>query len=364
MKGYEEIAAALRDATGPVRVVGAKTKIGWGRPVEHQEVSTAGLDQVLEHNEGDLTAVLQAGVPLWRAQQQFAASGQMLALDPPGHLGETTIGGIVAAGDSGPLRHRYGAARDLVLGMTVALPDGSVARSGGKVIKNVAGYDLPKLFAGSFGTLGAILELSVRLHPKQPTVFLGATADDPEALAAAASTLAHSRLEAQALDVAWWGGQGGVLVEFAGAEALPQARAAQRLIAEQVLDTETMSGGEGPWEGQRRDQRGDLVVRVSGLQTQLTDVLRAAERHGARLAGRAALGISWLSLPVDRGADAVRELRAELAPARCVVLDAPAAVRAELDPWHLDPASGAVALMRSVKHRFDPLGKLAPVLLA
>ena len=128
-----------------------------GEPVD-VELSTAGVADVVEHNEGDLTAVLDAGAPLAAAQAAFAEAGQMLALDPPlGAGGAATIGGVVASGDSGPLRHRYGAARDLVVGMTMALADGTVARAGGKVIKNVAGYDLAKLLAGSFGTLGLIL---------------------------------------------------------------------------------------------------------------------------------------------------------------------------------------------------------------
>src|SRR5437763_377867 len=133
--------------------------------------------------------------------EQFAepdlAAFQKLALDPP-DPGGATIGGIVATGDSGPLRHRYGAARDLVVGVTVALPDGTVAHAGGKVIKNVAGYDLAKLFAGSFGTLGAIVEVAVRLHPVRPTASAGGQSDRPEAAANAAIELAPSQREARA----------------------------------------------------------------------------------------------------------------------------------------------------------------------
>ena len=130
------------------------------------DLETSGLDQIVEHNVGDFTAVLQAGVRLADAQAAFAAEGQMLALDPPlGADDGATIGGMVATADSGPLRHRYGGVRDLVVGMTVVLSDGTIAKSGGKVIKNVAGYDLAKLFAGSYGTLGLIASVSVRLHP-------------------------------------------------------------------------------------------------------------------------------------------------------------------------------------------------------
>ena len=176
-----EIAEALAQGT-PVRIAGGGTKLGWGEPVEaERELSTAGLDRIVEHNAGDLTAILEAGVPLAAAQERFAEAGQMLALDPPD--GGATIGGVVATGDSGPLRPRYGGPRDLVLGLRAALPDGSVIKSGGKVIKNVAGYDLGKLMAGAFGTLGAIVEVAVRLHPQpeRTATAAGGTTDAADA---------------------------------------------------------------------------------------------------------------------------------------------------------------------------------------
>jgi glycolate oxidase FAD binding subunit len=362
VNGYEDLAARLRDSETPVRVVGGRTKIGWGGvgAESFEEISTLGLDQIVEHNEGDLTAILQAGVPLARAQQKFAEANQMLALDPP--LGDgATIGGVVATGDSGPLRHRYGAARDLVLGVAVALPDGSVARAGGKVIKNVAGYDLAKLFAGSFGTLGAIVEVAVRLHPARPTASAEGHGGDPAVVARAASALSHSRLEAQALDVAWRGGRGGVLARFAGAEAEAQAEAARRELERAGLEASVMHDDAGAWEAQRAAQRGELVVRVAALQTRVEEVLRAAERLGGSVVGRAALGICWVSLPVEAGADGVRELREALEPSACVVLDAPAELRASLDPWGVGGRGGAaLELMRRTKARFDPNGVCSP----
>ena len=176
----EEAAAEIR-ALEAVRPRGGGTKLGWGPKSDAPEFDTRRLNRILEHNEGDFTAVLEAGVPLVEAQATFGAEGQMLALDPP--LGEgdaATIGGVIAANDSGPLRHRYGGVRDLVVGMTVVLSDGTIAKSGGKVIKNVAGYDLAKLFAGSFGTLGLIASVAVRLHPAPArTATLTGASDDP-----------------------------------------------------------------------------------------------------------------------------------------------------------------------------------------
>src|SRR5690348_15594124 len=225
---FEGAAAALASATQEgrtVRIVGAGTKLGWGNSdvAADLELHTTALDQVLSHDAGDLTASLQAGVSLDHAQRTFAAAGQMLALDPPLGLAGgpdgadppsadagargPTIGGVVATADSGPLRHRYGAPRDLVIGMTVALSDGTIARSGGKVIKNVAGYDIAKLFSGAFGTLGAILEVSVRLHPLAPatSTALGASGD-PEVLAKAARLLTTTPPDLETLDVVWQSG--------------------------------------------------------------------------------------------------------------------------------------------------------------
>ncbi|MBA3408246.1 MAG: FAD-binding oxidoreductase, partial [Solirubrobacterales bacterium] len=171
-----ELLRTLGEAGRPVRPRGGGTK-DWGAVVEEAvEVETGGLARILEHNVGDFTAVLEAGVPLAEAQAEFAEQGQMLAIDPAPSArkagrgeaagrgrGDATVGGVMAANDSGPLRHRYGSMRDLVVGTTVALSDGTLARSGGKVIKNVAGYDLGKLFTGSFGTLGLIVRVAVRL---------------------------------------------------------------------------------------------------------------------------------------------------------------------------------------------------------
>ncbi|HWE08039.1 MAG TPA: FAD-binding oxidoreductase [Solirubrobacteraceae bacterium] len=363
---FEEAAAALAAATAEgrrVRIVGAGTKLGWGNPgtPSDTELHTTRLDRILEHNAGDMTAALEAGVPLELAQRTFADAGQMLALDPPlagpGSASGATIGGVVATGDCGPLRHRYGAPRDLVVGVTVALSDGTVARAGGKVIKNVAGYDLAKLFAGSFGTLGLILSVNVRLHPLHEcsVTALGA-ATAPPVLGSAAVALAAAPLEFEALDVAWSGGRGTLLARCVGAEAPRRARRATRLMAEAGLDEVQLSEQDGElWERQRTRQRSEAaaLVRVSVAPTELAAVLAAVDDCGGRLVGRAALGTYYLE--VEPGA--VDRLRALLAPgAAAVILDAPAALRSRVDPWGVDAQrrAGELDLMRRVKLRFDP----------
>ena len=227
----------------------------------------------------------------------------MLALDPP--LGDATIGGVVATADSGPLRHRYGAARDLILGMTVALPDGSVARSGGKVIKNVAGYDLGKLFAGSFGTLGTIVELVVRLHPRvdrSATVVMAG--GDPAALAAAAARLSAAPLELDALDVSWSEGTGWVLARVSGVAAAARAERIAGLA--EGLDVAVHEDAEELWSRQRDGQRGEIVLRVSGASR------RARPRaRGGEAARRVARGSRGCRRPLAPG---VRRVGARPAP--------------------------------------------------
>ncbi|MGH9182468.1 MAG: FAD-binding oxidoreductase [Acidimicrobiales bacterium] len=358
----QEAGEAMRAAGAEelrVRVRGGGTKLWWGRPMEpaQLEVSTERLDEVVEHNEGDLTAVLQAGVPLAPAQEALAGANQMVALDPP--LGEgdrATIGGVVATGDSGPLRHRYGAPRDLILGITVALSDGTVARAGGKVIKNVAGYDLAKLFTGSFGTLGLIVEVVMRLHPRpRATLTAVGGSDEPDALGRAASTIARSAFGPECLDVAWGEGHGEVMARFAGAAPEAAAGGVVRLMEQAGLEARLAGDDDELWARQRERQRSahGAVVRVSGLASALPRVLRSAQEVGASVVGRAGLGLSWMALAEGHASElvsSIEEVRRRLDPFPCVVLDAPAEVREKVEVWGED----AVPLMRRIKARFDP----------
>lgn len=359
-------AAVLAHATGEaksVRILGGGTKQGWGNVVPDPGVvlKTGTLDRITEHNVGDLTSTMQAGVPLAVAQARFAAEGQMLALDPPlGVDRRATVGGVFATADSGPLRHRYGGPRDLIVGITVALADGTIARAGGKVIKNVAGYDLAKLFTGSLGTLGAIVSVNVRLHPR-PQSFataLGASVD-PAVIAAGARALAAAPLELESLDVAWRGGRGWLLARTGGAQPERRARRSAGLMRAQGLEEVEITGDdEEIWAQQRAGQRSEeaTLVRLATRPSALQDVLSAARDCGATLVGRAALGTSYLELAPD----AVAPLRERFADAPgVVVLDGPVELRRRHDPWGTLPAP-ALELMQRVKRSFDPAGACNP----
>src|ERR1700736_3791622 len=145
---------------------GSGSKDAWGNPPVRADLilSTARLDRIIEHAWADLTVSVEAGCTFATLQNTLAQHGQRIAVDPlwPEH---GTVGGILSTNDSGTLRIRYGGFRDLIIGVTIALPDGTLASSGGKVVKNVAGYDLPKLVTGALGTLGIITRAIFRLHP-------------------------------------------------------------------------------------------------------------------------------------------------------------------------------------------------------
>jgi len=395
-----ETAEVLRAAyEGGLRTVvrGGGSKLGLGNPPAGVDLvlSTERLGRVLEHAAGDLVVRVEAGVRLADLQAALAPAGQLLGLDPP--EAGATVGGVVAANASGPRRLRYGTVRDLLIGITVVLADGTVAHSGGKVVKNVAGYDLGKLFAGSLGTLGVIVEAIFRLHPA-PAATAVATAEvaAPGQAGSAVRALLASALVPSAIELDWPGpdGPGTLTVLFEGIGPGVDAQAANtaRLLADAgtpgarvLLDGEPGQGGEAglgggadrggeatravaalgalPWEA------GQLGVKVatepSGLPGALATVWEVAAAHGLAARATAHAGTGVLRAGLDGGdattlAAFVNGARERLAPAQAglVVAEAPLEVKQGVDAW--GPVGDALPLMRKVKERFDPSGLLSP----
>jgi glycolate oxidase FAD binding subunit len=380
-----EVAAVLRAASkAGLRVVvrGGGTKLGWGAPPAGVDLilSTTRFDRVLEHAAGDLVVRAQAGVRLSDLQQQLAQAGQILALDPP--EAGATLGGVVAAAASGPRRLRYGTPRDLLIGSTVVLPDGTVARSGGKVVKNVAGYDLGKLLAGSFGTLAVLVEVIFRLHPLPAARGMAvAEVATPDRAGSCVRALSASTLVPSAVELDWPDAAGpgtlSVLVEGVAPGVEAQTTAAARLLGEHArarvlepgeVDAATAALGALPWTD-GPSAPGALGVKVTCVPGALPDALTAlwevAGAHGldARVRAHAATGVLRAAL---RGGDAatqaafVTDLRDRLTfgGAALVVQEAPAEVKRAVDVW--GPAGDALGLMRRVKRQFDPSGVLSP----
>jgi glycolate oxidase FAD binding subunit len=201
----EQVAAVMRavnDLGLAVEIAGAGTKRGWGNPVRADLVlNTRRLAGVREHSWQDMTATVGAGTPWAVMQGELARHGQFVALDPLWPQ-QARVGGVIATNDSGALRLSYGSLRDLIIGMTIVLADGTIAKSGGKVVKNVAGYDLHKLMIGAFGTLGVIVEATFRLHPLPAhTRMWSAASPDPDVLAFLMAKVLDSRLSLRAMQI-------------------------------------------------------------------------------------------------------------------------------------------------------------------
>ena len=185
-----------------VLISGAATKLGWGNAIPATDciISTRNLNQIIDHAEGDLTVTLQSGVTFQQLSDLLAPKGQMLPIDPT-YAHQATLGGILATRDTGSLRQRYGGVRDLCLGISFVRADGQLAKGGGRVVKNVAGYDLMKLFTGSFGSLGVISELTLRLYPMQEASQTVLFAGETEAIATLTAKLLDSTLTPVSIDL-------------------------------------------------------------------------------------------------------------------------------------------------------------------
>src|SRR5229473_1749125 len=372
----EEASAVLQAAADHDLAVvarGGGTKLAWGSPPRRCDVviDTLRLDRVIEHAAGDLVARVQAGVTTAHLAGVLGAAGQQLALDLPG--------------TGGPRRLRYGTPRDLVIGITVVRADGTVAQSGGKVVKNVAGYDLGKLFAGSYGTLGLIVEATFRLHPlPAATAFVtddlyGAAAAAQAVAAAAGSDLAPSAVE---IDRPARGGpvRVGVLLEGDPGGVAERATAMRGTLGAGSVASRTepgwwgaAPGGTGPGGA----GPGGTLIRIAFWAAALRGVLEAIDiAAGAAgldpaVAGSAAAGVLHASVRADAPPGAVAAflagLRDALARAEpgegpprrgsAVVLHAPDDVRELVDLW--GPVPG-LDLMRAVKDQFDPGHLMAP----
>ena len=246
-----DVAAALRHASDErqsIVIRGAGTKSDWGRPAGHIDVflDMKRLNRVLAHQHGDLTAIIEAGATLHDVNHALARHGQWLPLDPP-FAEHATIGGILATNDSGPLRHRYGTPRDLVIGIQLATTDGLLSKAGGQVVKNVAGYDLSKLVAGSFGSLAAIVSATFKLTPlPAASKTMIVSVQDAASIGALVRTVMASQLEPIAFEIDFRGGagppfQGGrggperpalhVLLRFASLPAVVEAQIARASAA-------------------------------------------------------------------------------------------------------------------------------------
>lgn len=366
-----------RDAGLSVIPLGGGCHVGIGNVPESYDValSLGRMDGVVAYEPEDLTITLQPGVRLAELQLLLAQQRQLLPLDPP--AGEAaTIGGVLGANASGPLRHAYGTARDWVIGMRVAGPDGVVSKSGGRVVKNVAGYDLAKLHIGALGTLGVITEVTFKLAPAPPVSrSLAITCDTPHSAALVAFAANDAGLALQALELLSPPAAYAILGESRWS-LLARAGGAQAAVDRTIAELAALATGMSGALSEARDTAwrawastfapAGLSLRISALPA---DVAESVEVLDRRFTGAAAMLSATVSAGLIRAivdAQRVRPLTiieyAREAVARrggSVFIDAaPPLVKRQHDVF--GELRSDVALMRRLKEQFDPSRTLAP----
>jgi glycolate oxidase FAD binding subunit len=379
------VAEALQRASSARRALvirGAGTKMDWGRPAAAIDtfLDMRRLNRVLAHRHGDLTATVEAGATLREVNEMLARHGQWLPLDPP-FADRATIGGILATNDSGPLRHRFGTPRDLIIGVTLATTDGVVSKAGGQVVKNVAGYDLSKLVTGSFGSLAAIVSATFKLSPlPAASKTIVVQVPDADALAALVREVMGSQLEPIAFEVATPrpARPSTVLLRFASLPVVVDAQIEQALALACFKGTgapkrDQRDGGGSPsildgdaeraWWRERaaRIWSGPgAIVRASWLPASIVNVLDDIERTGAvaELTGRAAVGAGLIRIDGDEAlqAHAIDQLRQSTHVGNIVIVRGSPALKALVDVW--GPLGDRGRLLASLKKAFDPNGVL------
>lgn len=365
----EAVAEVMRVAAAEGWAVMAKgrgTKLDWGNRPERLDLllDLAGMDRVIEHARDDLVARAEAGTTLAELSTTLAPSGQCFPADEvvPG----STIGGVVATGLSGPSRYLHGPVRDLVLGATAVRADGVVVHAGSKVVKNVAGYDLSKLFTGSYGTLVVLTELTVKLRPVPAAQrFVTASYAGPDELAPALSAVLASQAAPTAVELERAGPEAPVqltvLVE--GRSGPAEVRAAE--IA-RALDGATTAPSPPPWWSRLP---GPVTFKLTSVLSGVPKLVAAASSLAgesglpAQIGGSAGAGVLYLGVPDQAAHEQLGPLLAGLREAaracggHATVLRAPPRLKASLDVW--GPVPG-LELMRRLKAEFDPGRRLAP----
>src|SRR5229473_3631337 len=351
---------------------GGGTKLCWGNPPSRADVvfSTARLNEVTEHAWADLTASVGAGCTIQTLQETLAQHGQRLALDPLWPA-KATVGGVLSANDSGSLRLRFGALRDLVIGVTLALPDGTLASSGGKVVKNVAGYDLPKLATGAFGTLGIITRAVFRLHPlpRNARSFSIRAKEAEEARrlihAIQNSKLAHTALQAR------FENEAAPLMDIL-LEETEAGLDAQEAHLKELAETASVTVGAPEIWNARQDlwsfakPESAAVAKISVLPAEMdksaTAIAKSAKVRQLRFKTvLQATGIGFLRLEGDPSnlRFSLQDLRElfESNAGSLVVLHRPGGM-APIDTW--GSAGDALPLMKAIKKQLDPGNTLNP----
>jgi glycolate dehydrogenase FAD-binding subunit len=365
----EELAQHLleADADGKaVAPVGGGTQLDLGMPPARLDlvVETTGLNGIVEYEPADLTVTVQAGLRFAELQRILGEQGQFLALDPP--LDDAaTVGGAIATDASGPLRFAFGTARDLVIGTRVANPDGSVTRAGGRVVKNVAGYDLNKLYIGSLGTLAVLVELSFKLAPIPPaTATVSGDFADAAGAREAIGAVVRSPLSPLAIELM---GARRVVFRVGG---YPQAVERQVRDLSALVEQHGGVAGEADWDALLRRRvearQREVVIKAAAPISASSGAVEILERRlaalNAEVWSHAGNGVAYAAFDAPTDLETLRGVRRDVQAlgdnASLVIERCPTSLKRELDVWG-EPAP-SVRLMRAIKAKLDPKSTLNP----
>ncbi len=371
-ENQQQVAEILRFASAQklvVTPVGSGTKQGWGNQVRADLLlSLSRMNKLREHAWQDMTCTVEAGARWADVQNELCKHGQMMGLDPLWPE-RATVGGILATNDGGSLRHKFGGLRDLIVGMTVVLADGTIAKTGGKVVKNVAGYDLHKLMTGSFGTLAVIVEVNFRLHPTEQNARTwtlrvpdGQLADSAT-FAAPLRALLDTQMTPTSIQLRTSGQESALDIRVASLPAcLDECAVHLRKIAG---PNPMVESNIDVWRARERlfDRKEAVMLKVSIPTSEICALSAEAQRFGPEVASVAqANGLMTIAIAGDteQSIEFISWLRDRVRPVQgsVVIQRLPEAVRARVDVW--GAVSNPLPLMQEIKRRFDPDRTLNP----
>ena len=383
----EEMSSLLSAADREGKTVvpwGGGTAMGLGNRATGCDlvISTSRLNRILEHEPSDLTVVVEAGITLGTLQEELGERGQFLPLDPP-LPDRATIGGILSANSSGPIRAQFGAIRDRLIGIKVVNPNGDVTKGGGKVVKNVSGYDMNKLYTGSLGTLGIIVEAAFKLSPLfKQTRTLVVSCKTPAEAGALANGLRGAEVTPVALQLIG-GEELGVPEGYRVALQLGGLREAVERQARSVVELcesngcgverKDNEGSEEVWSrvrdaGRRPDSPATMIIKATCLPSdavtlveRLQHISGEAFALSCNMVNGVVYGHWWddglATDALEARVTSVREITGEL-NGHCVIEVCPRELKERIDVWGLEGPQ--VYLMKRIKEQFDPNGTLNP----
>lgn len=373
----EALAEIVRQASQQqwrILICGNASKINWGKITQDIQlvVSTQKCDRLIEHAVGDLTVTVEAGMKLADLQSKLRSHHQFLPLDS--HYANATLGGIVATADAGSWRQRYGGVRDLLLGLSFVRADGEIAKAGGRVVKNVAGYDLMKLFTGAYGTLGVMTQLTFRLYPlitTSQTLLLTGTA---EQITQATQTIRNSGLTPTAMDLLSatlieqlnLGSNMGLMIRW---QTIPESIEQQMLQVQAIakeLDLVTSiyqaELEEKLWQNCAEitsvtQSQAAVICKIGIAPVAAVGLLKQISDRSTAII-HAASGIGKLQLRGDYELVAQMRSHCQQNQGFLTILDAPQAVKQQIDIWGY--SGNALKTMQAIKNQFDPQNILNP----